>query len=297
MKSRSMGSTVLFIPALLGAMLLGSCRSGGDQRAPQGKAKKLPLLYTDLDETLLSSKGTISACNMAALKRYQKAGGRIGIATGRFPDSAGVLAKQVGSRLPVISANGAVIHSPGGALLRLRGITDPTFFQGFCGEVFRHQCKKYYTAFMNTASGKVIWGGQRCEAPQAGFSVFKMKAQQCENPGEFLKVTRSRFAAQATIINAGSVANYHFAVSAPGVDKGDALLFVAKSLGYPSSRLAFVGNGGNDVSGARAVHKAGGKCFVVANGVSALKAACPTHLAQSNDNCALGRVVEILLRQ
>jgi hydroxymethylpyrimidine pyrophosphatase-like HAD family hydrolase len=67
-------------------------------------------LAIDLDGTLFSSDETVSAGNAAALRRAEKAGLRVLIASARWYQIAERVAREVGSRDPVIACSGAQVR-------------------------------------------------------------------------------------------------------------------------------------------------------------------------------------------
>ena len=69
------------------------------------------LLALDIDGTLLNSQFTISAVDMAALRRAREAGIEVVVVTGRRHDFAFPIAQQLGFDLWLISSNGAITRS------------------------------------------------------------------------------------------------------------------------------------------------------------------------------------------
>lgn len=77
----------------------------------------MSIIAIDLDGTLLTTNHEISQENIEAIKQAQKSGNKVVIATGRAHEDARQIIKQTGLSLPIISANGATIHSPEGTEL------------------------------------------------------------------------------------------------------------------------------------------------------------------------------------
>lgn len=69
----------------------------------------IKLIAIDLDDTLLTSKITISPRNVAAIKKAQEAGITIMIATGRMYVSAKKFANLLGLDVPIVTYNGALV--------------------------------------------------------------------------------------------------------------------------------------------------------------------------------------------
>ena len=55
------------------------------------------------------------------------------------------------------------------------------------------------------------------------------------------------------------------------------------------------GDSGNDVGAAKWLHRQGGRCFVVKNGIPSLKTACPRHLKREHDHGAVAEAIKALL--
>lgn len=68
-----------------------------------------PLICTDLDDTLLSSKGEIPSVVRQAISRYVSAGGKFVIVTGRMTAGALPVARSLGLHGEIITYQGAVI--------------------------------------------------------------------------------------------------------------------------------------------------------------------------------------------
>lgn len=76
------------------------------------KAIKQLLVITDLDGTLLPYDKQIPAADLEIIRRFQAAGGRFTIATGRTYEAASVYLDQVQPNAPVILYNGAMLFDP-----------------------------------------------------------------------------------------------------------------------------------------------------------------------------------------
>lgn len=69
-----------------------------------------PILYTDMDGTLLNGQHAISHQNLSAIQEYTAAGGLFSIATGRSEAISEPFAAQLPITLPAILYNGAAIY-------------------------------------------------------------------------------------------------------------------------------------------------------------------------------------------
>ena len=65
------------------------------------------LIATDLDGTLLDSRGIIPDRNIRAIRAARERGVAVAVATGRFPENAYLKMEDFGLRCPVIGVNGA----------------------------------------------------------------------------------------------------------------------------------------------------------------------------------------------
>ena len=72
---------------------------------------KYRLIVSDLDGTLLNSKGQMSNRTIEAIKQYHEAGGFFTYATGRSEVSARIFAEQSGIKIPGIAFNGGKVVS------------------------------------------------------------------------------------------------------------------------------------------------------------------------------------------
>ncbi|MCS7233819.1 MAG: Cof-type HAD-IIB family hydrolase [Synergistetes bacterium] len=78
---------------------------------------KIKLIVVDLDGTLLSREGDIEPHVVEEFRRVRNLGIRIVVATGRLTMAARDFAKKIGSDLPIISCNGALIESLNGDII------------------------------------------------------------------------------------------------------------------------------------------------------------------------------------
>lgn len=72
---------------------------------------KIRLIVVDLDGTLLSRGGDVEPHVVREFERVRKLGIRVAVATGRLTMAALEFARKIGSDLPIISCNGALIES------------------------------------------------------------------------------------------------------------------------------------------------------------------------------------------
>ena len=68
------------------------------------------LVICDMDNTLLTAKEGIPACNRAVIQLYTSMGGLFTVATGRPPESIRAALGDIRLSLPAISCNGALLY-------------------------------------------------------------------------------------------------------------------------------------------------------------------------------------------
>ena len=284
-RSPSSASVLLGLLALLAA---AGCRSG--------PRPAVDLLYVDLDGSLLDETSEVPPVNREAVVRIRDAGGRVGVASGRMPDAGLPHARTIGAELPAILANGALVLGDGGRPLRIEAMADAEAVEAMCAVIRGAGCQAIYVAHAELASGRVRVEQGRCRAPQrAGWQAIKLRAKRCPEHGGLLARLQRISAGRQTVIESGAGEWLGISISALGATKGRAIAFVAERLGVPLARVAFVGDGGNDVSAGRTLTAAGGRCFAVANAVDALRAVCPQHTARPHHRGAVAEAIERLL--
>lgn len=68
------------------------------------------LIFCDMDNTLLTAKGGVPACNRAVIRLFTELGGRFSVATGRPPESIRAALGDIKLSLPAISCNGSLLY-------------------------------------------------------------------------------------------------------------------------------------------------------------------------------------------
>jgi hydroxymethylpyrimidine pyrophosphatase-like HAD family hydrolase len=254
------------------------------------------VLYTDLDGTLLDEDSRIPAENLAALERYRRAGGKVGVATGRLPESALPFALAIGANVPLVFANGAIVTTATGELIDMKGLSENEEVQAVCDLMSRGRCAHVHAAFGDPKTGEVELLDGRCEpSPRDDQLVLKMRARLCQDHAQLVEQLVQSARGRYSVVESGQGEYFGVSVAALGVSKGQALGAIANRLGLGLAGLAFVGDSGNDVSAAHAVHQAGGTCFAMPNGTAELLAACPQHTSRDNAHGGVAEVAELLL--
>lgn len=265
-------------------------------KTPSGAGLQISHLYTDLDGTLLNEDSQVPAEARKALDRFRAAGGKLGVATGRTPDLLPEILPQVPVDLPIITANGALITEPQGKLIRMLVIRDPESVVALCAPILAGSCKYVYTAYGNPETGETKKVDGVCQPnPDPAWGVMKLRGRDCPDvPGlvsTLTKVSDGRFA----VVESGHGEYYGISVAALGVGKDAALRFIGERLGVSLTRMAFVGDSGNDVAAVKMMLDKGGKCFAMSNGTKDLLEACPQHTKRTNNQSGMVEVVDSLL--
>ncbi len=76
------------------------------------RAPRFPVIYIDMDGTLLGDDHEPRAASLEALADYQACGGRFGIATGRTAEQVRPYLDRLHPDLPLVLFNGAVVMDP-----------------------------------------------------------------------------------------------------------------------------------------------------------------------------------------
>ena len=68
-----------------------------------------PVIYFDMDGTLLGNNGEVRPRSLDAIKKYQACGGQVGIATGKGLEQMAEYNKMIQPNFPLVLSNGGVI--------------------------------------------------------------------------------------------------------------------------------------------------------------------------------------------
>jgi len=228
--------------------------------------KMYKMIAIDLDGTLLNSEKKISAQNKTALRHAMEKGVKIVICSGRIYAFAGKYAREVGSKEPVITCNGAVIRSTDtGEVLFSRPLstTDCLKVIELCHEedIYFH----FYTddtmyAEKLERSALNIWK-RNMELPEEE----RINLQITDDAGKILKssdkppiklvaisddagkLSRVREKAERIgSVDVTSSGSNNFEVVAKGINKGMALEFLSGKLGINRNEIIAIGDNEND---------------------------------------------------
>ncbi|MFC7258011.1 HAD family hydrolase [Streptomyces lutosisoli] len=237
----------------------------GPAPADRRRRRALPavrLLCTDLDGTLLDSGGAIGERTLGTLAEAARAGVAVVGVTGRPVRDTLDVTRRYGLTGPVVCSNGAVTVDAGsGRLLDCRGF-GPADAVGML--------RALRAAVPGIGMGVDSVAGLRLETrfarlvpdpwdhvpleegaiPAEGDPVVKILAAHPELPVDELSEALAPVVGDRAVITRSTGA--FLELSAPGVDKGEALRRLARQRGLPPENTAAVGDMPNDIPMLRA---------------------------------------------
>ena len=232
----------------------------------------IKLFACDLDGTLYNALHETDRAILTRVERAISAGRHVAVATGRWAHEASELGF---GKLPMemVCGNGAFVYGPGGRLLRHRPINRAAL--GALLASFPTCC------FVCIAPDGTFVRGSR-EAQQAGYLapsgilgpliaervrkrlgsdsfVYDQSDEQilqheickvnCRVADRTLEAQVAAFIdAHADALVNASFDGTLFEITAAGVDKGEAVAWLAERLGYTEDEVAVYGDGGNDLA-------------------------------------------------
>ena len=259
------------------------------------------LIATDIDGTLLDSKGAIPERNLRAIRAAREKGVVFAIATGRFPENAYLKIADFGLRCPIVGSNGArIVDENLNTLSEIRmdhraGIETAWILLAFGNDFFifanRMVCVSNEQKMHHS---EVSHGDKMRELGMAYYrgrdGVLRVVSDHvhkffvCDN----LPLEPVREALQKVPgIDLTQSSATNIEVMPLGVDKGKGVENLAKLLGIPMSQVMTLGDEGNDVSMLRAA----GYGVAMGNGSDAAKAAARI-VTDSNDGCGFAKAIE-----
>ncbi|WP_027955903.1 Cof-type HAD-IIB family hydrolase [Halobacillus kuroshimensis] len=271
----------------------------------------MDLIAIDLDGTLLNKENSISDGNAEALKNARENGVEIVIATGR----AYFDVQKIFSSLPlqpwVISANGAVIHTPDGTLFEEKALDredagealewleqEDYYYEVFSGssiytpqngrELLHVEMDRLLSANPETDQQSLRHALDK-QFSQNGFAFVESYEEIVESKDPMYNILaftfdldklekgREKFRDHPSFTMVSS-AEHNFELEDHTASKGSALKSVADHLGIPMDRTAAVGDSHNDLS----MLKAAGRSAAMENAVRDVKEASD-YITKSND--------------
>lgn len=272
--------------------------------------KNYQLLCTDVDGTLLDSKGQISEANHDAVTSAIRAGKKVVLASGRTWRSLKFYEKKLGIYTPGqfgIALNGGAVYEivgEGEVKLLHRDLMPAADAQ----EIFTTMAPKiapynemHMLAYNNEG---ILIAEESLKSSRLYSEMIRLGAQTTpsytELPGDIYKIlihgnnedlreiasfTTTQFAKKCQSMFS---ANSLLELIPIGVDKGRGISFLAMYLGIPIEEVIALGDEENDI----AMLLTAGLGIAVANAVPEAAAAADVHLTVSNDKNALAAAIE-----
>lgn len=260
------------------------------------------LIAADMDDTLLNDEGQLTERTIRALERAKQAGAYIVLASGRMVESMLPAAGLVRPNAPIIAYNGGAVYDlderrvthqtpveVGSAreLLRLAeqlGVHAQAFLDG--GYVYE-QDNDFSRAYAVSAgvTGRAVHMPLSEYVQSDPFKILLIASE--ERIAELLPVFRERFQGRVNCVNSKMT---FIECIAPGIDKGEALLSLARDLGVQRHEILAFGDGQNDLE----MLNMAGLGYAMANAKGDVKRRAP-HIAPSNEEDGVAQIVEQLL--
>jgi 5-amino-6-(5-phospho-D-ribitylamino)uracil phosphatase len=238
-------------------------------------SQTIRLIAIDLDGTTLRRDGSISPRTVTALRRAMESGAAVAVTTGRLHGSAAYFARQIGSHGPIISSNGAVVRDLAGRTLLHRPLPHQAVQAALdlgsrvTGHLELFAMETLYVADpaakrasmrRRLAATPTFQARLQRRAVQRGVRIrsFAHLARDGAIPeklfalggdaGELQAVARTLQAATPEPLAVTSSGSDNVEVTAAGVTKGSAVLWLAAHLGLSLEQVMVVGDSLNDLS-------------------------------------------------
>ncbi|WP_448573533.1 Cof-type HAD-IIB family hydrolase [Trichothermofontia sp.] len=234
-------------------------------RSPVSRPESIRLLVLDIDGTIAGESNTIREPVLAAIRAAQAAGVQVAIATGRMFCSAVRFHEAVGSRLPLIAYQGALIkdpqtqqvyrHWPLEAAMVVRILNDLEYCRWRSTLAIHvylddrlHVCElspvtRRYAE--RSAIEPVVVGDLGQLLPQGPTKILVL-SEDADPIAELMAYLRQRYT-PAEVYLTRSVPTF-LEASHPAVNKGTAVRYLAEELlGIPPSQVMAIGDNFNDM--------------------------------------------------
>lgn len=244
------------------------------------RKRKIDLVVVDLDGTLLSKDGKLEPHVIEEFKRIRHHGVKVLVATGRLTMAAREYAESIGSDLPIIACNGALVESLEGEILftvplnkevildTMRALSlilgfSPHFFTPH--KMLALRMSEVLRFYMNYVKERVVVARNLSEI-FAERTILKilLLAETPRLVDRYLPFLKRYLNSKAYV--ARSFPTYVEIVD-PKANKGNTLERLLKELGYDLNNVLAFGDSENDIE----VFKRVGVSVAVANADPALK--------------------------
>jgi Cof subfamily protein (haloacid dehalogenase superfamily) len=268
--------------------------------------QNIRLIACDMDETLLTSKKTISAETLEAVKEVRKKGIFFTICTGRIYPTVRSYVELLGIEGLVVTANGALVVDARTGEAVQKQTMDPEWadkilkFAGPGG--FDYIIQTSDTCWYRTNSNRVaVYEGYNRIAIARGLPPIALRTADYDNPppswGEIYKVLiagltpEDKKKAEAYVDTIGNLSHTSsgpglLEIMGPGATKGNGIRFLAKQLGLERKNICVFGDYLNDIS----MFEEAGLSIAMINGDEQVKERALT-ITASNDEDGVAQAI------
>lgn len=259
------------------------------------------LIATDVDGTLLNSRGILPDDNIKAIRDAQAMGIVVAIASGRFAENAYLLLQDYGLTCPIIAVNGAKIVDE-----KLKELSSRFMDHEAALKVYRilNELGSEYFVFGKNSLCAVaehrkhhseLSQGDRVRALGYGYTHGRIEADECiEQPIQKFyvcnnvpldRVRNALIGISGIELTQSGINNVEIMPS--GIDKAFGVREYAGILDIPMAQVMTLGDQENDIPMLRAA----GYGIAMGNASRETKAAA-RYVTSSNDECGFARAIE-----
>lgn len=260
------------------------------------------LVFCDMDNTLLTAREGIPACNRAVIRLFIQMGGRFTVATGRPPQSIRAALGDLPLSLPAVCCNGSLIYDMNENKVLRRTTLNRDQATIAIGEILARFPRIGVEVMAGAGEMYVVHANEYTHAHQVDEKlpsvacpldcvpdgwvkvVFASDPETIRKVAQFVK---SKYYGRENYFLATN--NIYFEIMPAGVGKETGLREICRMLGEPLQKTIVIGDYYNDVE----IMRAAGYSVAVANAPSEVKA---TANEVTLCSCSEGAVGEYLYR-
>lgn len=239
------------------------------------------LIFCDMDNTLLSAKEGMPACNATVIKLFIQMGGHFTVATGRPPESVRAALGDIRLSLPAITCNGALLYD----LAADKVLRRSTLNQEQAADAIEDILKKFPRMGVEIMAGAgemyVIQANSYTHAHQVDEHIGSVACPLESVPDGWLKVVfasdpetirklgqyaKSRYYGRENYFSATN--SIYLEIMPLGVSKASGLRDLCTLIGEPLQKTLVIGDYYNDLD----IMKMAGHSVAVANAPAEVKA-------------------------
>lgn len=260
------------------------------------------LVFCDMDNTLLTAKGGVPACNQTVIKLFTEMGGRFTVATGRPPESIRAALGDIQLSLPAISCNGALLYDFAKNTVLRRSTVEREQASTAITDILTKFPKMGVEVMANEGEMYVIHPNEYTHAHQVDEKLESVAcpldcvpdgwvkvvfASDPESIRKLLQYTKTRYYGRDNyFLPTNSI---YLEIMPSGVGKATGLRDLCTVMGEPTQKTIVIGDYYNDLE----LMKAAGHSVAVANAPAEVKTAADE---VTNCTCVDGAVGEYLYK-